>query len=53
MKNFILKEDLGQSLVNYLSTKPYSEVATFIQLLLQLEELTVNKKEDATRGNKK
>ncbi len=36
-KALILPVDLGQGLVNYLQTKPYNEVANFLQALQQLK----------------
>jgi len=40
MKYYVIEEELAQELVNYLTTKPYAEVAQGIQRLSSLPELT-------------
>lgn len=38
MKQFIIDEDLAQAVANYLSARPYREVAGLIGGLLSLQE---------------
>jgi hypothetical protein len=38
MKTFLLPEQLGNALLNYLGKRPYVEVAAFVVALSQLEE---------------
>ncbi len=39
MKNYILPENIGQSLVNYLQQKPWAEVNGFIAALQNLQPM--------------
>lgn len=38
MKQYLLPEDLGQNLLNYLVTKPYQEVYIYLDKLQKLQE---------------
>lgn len=38
MKQFIIHEDLAQAAINYLSTRPYREVAQLMVGLMQIPE---------------
>jgi hypothetical protein len=49
-KQFVLTEKVLQSVVNYLGTKPYSEVYVLLSQLLKAEPL---KKSEETKGNEK
>ena len=46
MKKYLIKEEVLQKLLDYLSTKPYSEVVTLIQLIRLSEPYT--EEENAT-----
>lgn len=55
MNNFIISEQLANSIFSYLSTKPYSEVSSFIEQLKSLKLVNivppVTKVEPDTKGD--
>lgn len=41
LKTYALPEDVGQAIVQYLSTRPYREVATIMEALAGLREIAL------------
>lgn len=45
MKNYILDEELGMMIIQYLASRPYSEVINLIQRMQSLKSIVIDSEE--------